>query len=434
MSRSILIRKMSNLPKHNPYFQIGGKDIWSLVNETAASRESLTGKKTVNLGQGFFSYSPPPFAIQAAKEALDVPAFNQYAPPRGRPELISSLIEAYSSYYPEGLTPSQIMVSTGANEGMLSMFLAFLTPGDEVVVFEPFFDQYISNIEIPGGKVVYVPLHPPQCFDKQTVNSSDWRINFTELENSINERTKMIVLNTPHNPVGKVFSRDELQRIGDICVQNNIIILADEVYENLYYKDHVKMATLSPEISRLTVTVGSAGKSFAATGWRIGWLIGNEDLISVACLAHTRICFASPSPLQIACASALKTAKSIGYFEETRKQYTYKYKILMDVFDKLGLPYTIAEGGYFLLVNFKKLKFPDSVEFPEEIQNKPRDFKLCYWLIQEFGVVSIPPTEFFIDEHKAVVQDCLRFAVCKDDQMLREAARCLGRLKDYIQN
>ncbi|CAH2448954.1 Kynurenine aminotransferase [Komagataella phaffii CBS 7435] len=424
---------MSSLPKHNPYFQIGGKDIWSLVNETAASRESLTGKKTVNLGQGFFSYSPPPFAIQAAKEALDVPAFNQYAPPRGRPELIGSLIEAYSSYYPEKLTPSQIMVSTGANEGMLSMFLAFLTPGDEVVVFEPFFDQYISNIEIPGGKVVYVPLHPPQCFDQETVNSSDWKINFTELENSINERTKMIVLNTPHNPIGKVFSRDELQRIGDICVRNNIIILADEVYENLYYKEHIKMATLSPEISRLTVTVGSAGKSFAATGWRIGWLIGHKDLISVACLAHTRICFASPSPLQIACASALRTAKSVGYFEETRKQYTYKYKILTDVFDKLGLPYTIAEGGYFLLVNFKKLKFPDSVEFPEEIQNKPRDFKLCYWLIQEFGVVSIPPTEFFIEEHKMVVKDCLRFAVCKDDQMLREAARCLERLKDYIQ-
>jgi kynurenine aminotransferase len=162
---------------------------------------------------------------------------------------------------------------------MLSAFMGFVEPGDEVIVFEPFFDQYIHNIQMPGGKVVYVPLHPPEKGATQTTSAGDWSLNMDELRAAVNDNTRMIVLNTPHNPIGKVFTRAEMQAIGDLCVEHNIIILSDEVYDRLYYTPFTRMATLSPEIANLTLTVGSGGKNFYCTGWRVGWLIGPEHLI-----------------------------------------------------------------------------------------------------------------------------------------------------------
>lgn len=422
----------SKLPSHNPYFKVGGKDIWTLINVTAAAAEKESGKPVVNLGQGFFSYSPPSFAIDAAKKALDNAMCNQYSPPRGRPSLIKSLSELYSPIYGREIEPSEILVTTGANEGMLSVFTSFIEKGDEVIVFEPFFDQYISNIEMPGGKVVYVPLHPPADFNERTVSGQDWKIDFKELEGAISPRTKMIVLNSPHNPIGKVFSKEELTRIGELAVKHNFVILSDEVYENLFYKEHVRIATLSPEIGRRTLTVGSAGKTFAATGWRVGWVIGDKDMVAYAALAHTRICFSTPSPLQEASAIALKEAMGNGYFEETRQAYIKKYEIFTKAWDKVGLPYTIAEGGYFLLVNFSKVAIPDDYVFPPDVADKRRDFRLAYWLIKEFGVAAIPPSEFYIEEHKAVIENCLRFAVCKDDEMLEAAGEKVQGVKKYV--
>jgi kynurenine aminotransferase len=198
--------------------------------------------------------------------------------------------------------------------------MAFIEPGDEVIVFEPFFDQYISNIEMPGGKIVYVPMHPPASGATETSSAGEWTVNFDELEKAITPKTKMIVINTPRmlnplwdksrvltdaradNPIGKVFRKDELERIADLCVKNQIIILSDEVYDRLYYVPFTRIATLSPEVAKLTITVGSAGKNFYATGWRVGWLLGPAELIQYVSAAHTRICYSSVSPLQEACA------------------------------------------------------------------------------------------------------------------------------------
>lgn len=240
----------------------------SIINEAAAATPK---QPVVNMGQGFFGYNPPDFMLEAAKECVQRLDCNQYAPTKGRPRLKKALSDAYSPLWGRKLNPeTDVTITTGANEGMLSCFMAFLEEGDEVLVFEPFFDQYISNIEMPGAKIVYVPMHPPKTGMLETRSAGEWTIDFEVLEKSITPKTKMIVLNTPHNPLGKVFTREELQRIADLCVKHNILIISDEVYDRLFYVPFTRVATLSPEVERLTLTVGSAGKNFYCTGWRVG--------------------------------------------------------------------------------------------------------------------------------------------------------------------
>lgn len=420
-------------PSHNPYFNSSGKDVWSLINESAADAAAKGNREIINLGQGFFSYSPPEFVIKAAKDALDVPMNNQYAHTKGKPSLLDAISKTYTERYGRPVSKEEILVTTGANEALLAILTGFLEKGDEVIVFEPFFDQYISNIEIPGGKPVYVPMHPPKEISERNVRGYEWAIDFEELEAAITQKTKFILLNTPHNPVGKIFTRDELNKIGQLAVKHNFLIISDEVYENLYYGDDFpRIATLSPEFDSRTFSIFSAGKSFAATGWRIGWIIGNPELINYAARAHTRICFATPTPLQEACATALNEASTNGYFEKTRSEYRKKYEIFTQVWEELGLPYTIADGAYYLLVDFSKLILPEDYEYPEDFQNRARDFKLSYWLINEIGVVSIPPTEFYIKEHEKVAENLLRFALCKDDEVLEKAVVRLRELKKYL--
>jgi kynurenine aminotransferase len=219
--------------------------------------------------------------------------------------------------------------------------MGFIEPGDEVIIFEPFFDQYISNIEMPGGTIRYVPMRPPAHGATRTSSAADWTIDFDIFEATINERTRMVVLNSPHNPVGKVYSREELQRIGDLCVKHNLIILSDEVYDRLYYVPFTRVATLSPEIAERTLTVGSGGKNFYATGWRVGWLIGPEHLIKYVAAAHTRICYSSVSPLQEAVAIGFEQAEQHGFWDESRKEMEQKVKLFCSVFDELGTPVCI---------------------------------------------------------------------------------------------
>lgn len=423
------------LPGPSVHVTAQGKDVWSLINEAAAA-VGATGKSVVNLGQGFFSYSPPPFAIEAAKKALDVAALNQYSPTKGRPSLKKALAKSYSPYFNRDLDwDSEIVVTAGANEGMYAAFTAFLNPGDEVIVFEPFFDQYIPNIQLPGGKPVYVPLHPPKDADTRTHSAAEWTVDFDELKSKITPKTKMIVLNTPHNPVGKIFSKEELSKIGEICVEHNIIVLSDEVYDRLFYKPFTRIATINEDLARLTLTVGSAGKTFAATGWRVGWVIGHPDLIKYVAAAHTRICFTVNSPLQEATADALNIASTNSYYENQIESFTGKYKLFNRIWEELGLPYTVPEGGYFVLVNFAKVKIPQDYEFPEDVVvGRAKDFRTAYWLIKEIGVVAIPPTEFYTKENAHMAEEFLRFAVCKDDEMLEEAVEKLRGLKKYIEN
>lgn len=286
---------------------------------------------------------------------------------------------------------------------------------------------------MPGGKIVYVPLHPPPNGAKETSSAAEWTIDFAELEAAITPRTKMIVINTPHNPIGKVFSREELLKIGELCVKNSIIILSDEVYDRLYYVPFTRMATLSPEIERLTLTVGSAGKNFYATGWRVGWLIGQPHLLEYVSAAHTRICYSSVSPLQEACAIGFEQAGKEGFWDGAVKEMKAKMDRFNAIWPELGLPYSEPEGGYFVLVNMAKVKLPENYPFPPHVSERPRDFKLSWFLIQEVGVAAVPPTEFYTDKNAHSAEDYLRFAVCKNDDILDSAKERLRGLKKYIQ-
>ncbi|KAL3427159.1 aminotransferase class I and II [Phlyctema vagabunda] len=424
---------MAEKAKLQPAARVAGRkqDVWSIVNEAAAASPI---QPIVNLGQGFFGYNPPQFIIEAAKDALNRVDANQYSPTKGRPRLKKAIADSYSPLWGRQLDPeTEVTITTGANEGMLSAFMGFIEEGDEVIIFEPFFDQYISNIEMPGGKIVYVPLHPPTKGDTQNSSAAEWTIDFSELENAITPRTKMIVLNTPHNPVGKVFSKEELLKIGELCVKNSIIILSDEVYDRLYYVPFTRIATLSPEIERLTLTVGSAGKNFYATGWRVGWLIGPPHLIQYVAAAHTRICYSSVSPLQEAAAVGFEQADANNFWETAKKDMKGKMDSFNEVWKELDLPFSNPEGGYFVLVNMKKVKLPDNYPFPEHVKNRPRDFKLCWFLIHEVGVAAIPPTEFYTDGNAHIGEDWMRFAVCKEDEVLEKAKERLRDLKKYIQ-
>ncbi|OKL59776.1 putative aminotransferase [Talaromyces atroroseus] len=433
----------TSAPRADPFrpaARVAGQrqDVWlisvpglrSIVNEAAAASPV---QPIVNMGQGFFGYNPPKFALDAAKEALDKVDCNQYSPTKGRPRLKKAIATAYSKSFGRELDPeTEVTITTGANEGMLSAFMAFIEQGDEVIIFEPFFDQYISNIEMPGGIIRYVPLLPPKDGAIKTSSASQWTIDFEQLEKTINPKTKMIVLNSPHNPVGKVMTREELEKIGALAVKHNIIILSDEVYDRLYYVPFTRIATLSPELYERTLTVGSAGKAFYATGWRVGYLIGPPHLIKYVAAAHTRICYSSVSPLQEASAVAFEKADSEGFWEKSRAEMQGKVRRFCEVFDELQIPYSDPEGGYFVLANMASVKLPENYPFPPHVASRPRDFKLSWFLIKEVGVAAIPPTEFYTDENAHIAEDYLRFAVCKNDDVLETAKERLRGLKQYI--
>ncbi|KAJ7591177.1 1-aminocyclopropane-1-carboxylate synthase 1 [Mycena floridula] len=391
------------------------QDVWSIYNVANLPADCI------NLGQGYMNFPPPDFVKKAAEEALNNVMANHYSHPKGRIRLREALKSFYEPQFHRTLD-----VETELLASQYSVFTAFLEQGDEVIMFEPFFDQYLPSVTFNGGKPVYVPLHPP-AHDKMNTTSNDWTIDLAELKRAVTPRTKMIIVNTPHNPVGKVFTREELEGIAAIAEEANLLVMSDEVYENLVFdnKEHVRIATL-PGMWDRTVTVGSAGKAFAATGWRIGWLIGPEYIIRPTLAATTRIVFCSNSPLQEAAAAGLEQANALGFFEQQRKEYAERRAILVEA-------YTFPEGSYFILLDVSNVAIPDDYRFPESVLGRGRDFKACWFIALEIGVSSIPVSEFYCEEHANIGEAYARFAFCKDIGTLKRAAERLKGLKQYLQ-
>ncbi|KAI9244620.1 pyridoxal phosphate-dependent transferase [Sporodiniella umbellata] len=410
MVASTMIRPAQRVSNFN-------RDVWSIFTPLALET------KAINLGQGFMNFSPPSVIQDACREAIDKVEANQYCHPKGLLRLRKALAASYKKEFNgrELDCETEIIVTAGANEGIFASLAGFLDKGDEVVVIEPFFDQYIPNITMNGGVPIYVPLRPPADADDRVVSSQEWTLDIEELESKITKNTKMIIINTPHNPVGKVFSEKELNAIGQVAKRHNLLIISDEVYDRLYYPPHEKISRIANSFWDRTITVGSAGKSFSATGWRIGWLIGPAELIQHAYAAQLRVVFCVNSLCQEAVATGLEVSLTEPLFEKQVKDYIEKRAILSRIFDQLELPYSVPDGSYFILVNTNKIKIPQDYVFPEILEGRGDDFKMCYWLTKEIG------------DHWPLAAKYARFAFCKTNDVLNQAVERLKKLEKYIQ-
>jgi aspartate/methionine/tyrosine aminotransferase len=374
----------------------------------------------VNLGQGFPNFAAPDFIKQAAKEAIDAD-INQYARGAGQLRLVNALSKTYSPLFGRELDPMrEIVVTTGATEGIFATMQALVDPGDEVILLEPFYDSYPASVIMAGGTPVYVPLRAADA----TKYASEWTLDMDELEAAFSPRTKLLVINTPMNPIGKVFSQEELSRIADLVQKYNVLVLSDEVYEWMVYPaddgtpiEHVRIATL-PGMWERTITLGSAGKTFSVTGWKIGWAIGPAPLIHAVLMAHQWIPFTVATPLQEAVATAFEVAPQEDYFNWLATTYRAKRDKLMVALDEVGLTPVRPDGSYFIIVATGHL----SVPVPEGTR---RDVAVARWFTTDVGVTAIPPSPFYSPEHQYLTDNLARFCFCKTDDMLDEAVRRL---------
>jgi len=371
----------------------------------------------VNLGQGFPNFPAPDFVKEAAKQAIAAD-INQYARSAGHLRLVKALANVYSPLFGRELNPlTEIVTTVGATEGIFATIQALIEPGDEVILIEPFYDSYPASVIMAGGTPVYVPLRPAP----NATSSTAWVLDMDELAAAFTPRTRLLIVNTPQNPVGKIFSRAELLQIAALAQKNNIIVLSDEVYEWMVYPDpartveHVRMATL-PGMWERTITLGSAGKTFSVTGWKIGWAIAPAHLAHAVLMAHQWIPFAVSTPMQEAVAVALEIAPERDYFTWLSQMYQAKRDKLLGALDAVGLTPVRPDGSYFILVDTSRLDVP--VE-----PGVRRDVSLCRWFTRTVGVVPIPPSFFYSPQHQYLTDNLARFCFCKTDEMLDEAAQ-----------
>jgi aspartate/methionine/tyrosine aminotransferase len=375
-----------------------GTTIFSEMSQLAVEHGAI------NLGQGFPDFPGPDIVKGAAKQAIDAD-LNQYAPSHGAPRLRRAISRMYREGYGLDADPdTEITVTSGATEALLAAMLAYVDPGDEVILLEPFYDAYPPQVTFAGGIPRYVRLYPP-----------DWSFDPNELAAAFSDRTRAILVNSPHNPTGKVFSVDELDFIADLCVRHDVLAITDEVYDRIIYDGHVHVPLATrPRMRERTVTVNSAGKTFSMTGWKIGYVIAPPELTDAVRKTHQFITFATATPFQEAMAIALETAPEQEYYHELAALYTRLRDQMRDGLEAAGLPVLPCRGSYFLLTDISDLGFDDDASF-------------CRYLTTEIGVAAIPPSSFYADSSTAPLQ--ARFCFAKQPETLAAASERLMALK-----
>lgn len=376
-----------------------GTTIFTEVNTLAQQYNAL------NLGQGKPDFDTPQDIIMQLVHAAQSGQHNQYAPGPGTASLRQAIVDHTARFYNLAINPLDgVVVTSGATEGIFSAILGLVDPGDEVIVIEPYYDSYVPNIIMANAVPVYVPLHPPT-----------WTFDAGELRSAFSEKTRALILNTPQNPTGRVFTRQELALIADLCIEHDVTVIADEVYEHLLFApaQHIPMATL-PRMFERTVTVSSAGKLFSATGWKVGWVYGPPDLVEGVARAHQFVTFAVHHPSQEAIAYALNLPGT--YYEAFQAMYETKRQLMTSALDSGGLKYYAPQGTYFMMADYSDVFTGTPLEFTR-------------YLVKEVGVACIPPESFYSQEHRNIGQGYVRFAFCKSDDMLRQVKDRLGKLR-----
>ncbi|MGH2532014.1 MAG: methionine aminotransferase [Thermomicrobiales bacterium] len=374
-----------------------GTSIFSEMSRLAAEHGA------VNLGQGYPDFPGPEFVKQAAKAAIDGDV-NQYAVGHGQPRLRRAIAAAWSATYGRAVDPEgEITVTSGATEAIYDAVQAFVGTGDEVIAFEPFYDSYLPATILAGGSFRPITLRPP-----------DWLFDPDELRAAFTNRTKAILVNTPHNPTGKVFSQEEFNLIAELCQEHDVIAITDEVYDRITYDGatHVPLATL-PGMWDRTLTINSTGKSFSMTGWKIGYAVGPAALNAALRAVHQFVTFATATPFQEAMATALETAETTDYYAQLRAAYTARRDLLQGILEGAGLPTLSIAGSYFLMADVANRGFPDDASF-------------CRYLTTEIGVAAVPPSAFYVDPARAPL--LARFCFAKREETLRAAGDRLQKL------
>jgi aspartate/methionine/tyrosine aminotransferase len=359
--------------------------------------------QAINLGQGFPDFAGPDFVKAAAADAIHADK-NQYAPSHGTPRLRAAIATDWQRRFGRAIDPDdEVTVTTGATEAIFVAMLAFLDPGDEVIFFEPFYDAYVADVTMAGGTSKVVRLREP-----------DWTFDPDELAAAFTPRTRLLLLNTPHNPTGKVFTRHELEMIGSLCEEHDVIVLTDEVYDRIVFDDHehTPLATL-PGMWNRTLTINSTGKTFSMTGWKIGYVVGPANLNAAIRAVHQFTVFATATPFQEAMAVALETADQRGYYKQLLDDYALRRDRLRAVLADANLPPLACAGSYFLLSDITQLGFDNDVEF-------------CRFLATEAGVAAIPPSAFYLDP--ATAPPLARFCFAKRLETIDAAAERLSRM------
>jgi aspartate/methionine/tyrosine aminotransferase len=380
-----------------------GTSIFTEITALAVKHEA------VNLGQGFPDFPAPDFVKQAAARHIRDDR-NQYAASAGLPRLRAALADDWRRLHPgaRAVDPTtEITVGSGATEMLHDAVLATVNPGDEVIVFEPAYDAYGPDVAMAGGVVRAVPLAPP-----------DWRFDPDRLAAAFGPRTRALILNTPHNPTGKVFSRAELEVIAGLCRRHDVLVISDEVYSVILFDGaaHVPIATL-PEMADRTITIGSMGKTFSVTGWKVGWTIASAPLTAAVRAVHQFVTFTNSTPFQEALADVLPAAAENGYYGQLRADYAHRRELLAGVLRGAGLAPLPIGGAYFLLTDVGALGYANDADF-------------CRRLVTELGVAAIPTSVFH--ERPASAPAVARFCFAKRDETILAAAPRLARLRAGI--
>ncbi|MEO7143443.1 MAG: aminotransferase class I/II-fold pyridoxal phosphate-dependent enzyme [Bryobacteraceae bacterium] len=350
--------------------------------------------RAVNLAQGFPDFPAPQALKQAAADAI-ASDINQYAITWGAKPLRDAIAAKYRKWYNLELDPErEITVCCGATEGMIATLLAITNPGDEIIVFEPYYENYFPDTLLAGAERRLVRLHPP-----------DWTFDPAELRRAFSSRTKAIILNTPNNPTGRILTRGELEIIAQLCQEFDVLAITDEIYEHIIYDgaQHIPMMTL-PGMRDRTVLVNSMSKTYAVTGWRVGWVLASPDLSGSIRKVHDFLTVGAAAPLQAAGALALAWPDS--YYAELAQEYSLRRDQVLAMLEGAGFGCFRPHGAYYVMTDISRFGFDNDVEFVRH-------------LIQNVGIAAVPGSSFFDD--KARGSQIVRFCFCKKYETLKEA-------------
>jgi aminotransferase len=355
----------------------------------------------VNLAQGFPDF-PMPTPMKDAACAAIQGDINQYAVTWGAPTLRLAITEKYRRWYKMEVDPdTEVTVTCGATEAMAAAFLALLNPGDEVIILEPFYENYGPDAILAGAKPVFVPLTGP-----------DWHLDIERLAAAVTPRTRALVLNTPHNPTGKVFTRGEISAIATLAERHNFLVITDEIYEHVVYAGHHHPIATWPGMRDRTVTISGLSKTFSCTGWRLGYTIAPRELTAAIRKVHDFLTVGAPAPLQAA--GAVGMAFDADYYNHLQLAYKQRRGVMTSALANAGFDFTVPDGSYYVLADFSRI----------DKRRHDRDF--ARWLAEEIGVAAVPGSSFYSDPKLG--KTFVRFAFCKTFETLGRATERLEKI------